>query len=153
MLLTPHLLVGAAIASKISNPFLALPLAFLSHYFFDLIPHDDYSIINIGEKRWNKSFFDFFKVFLDILVGIFLISLFSHNNPMIFAAAFLAIVPDGITMFDILFPQNNKLVILHQNLHMAVNNIGDRDDNKKITLFWAIASQIAVILIAIFLLR
>jgi len=51
MILTTHMLAGAAAASKISNPFLALPLALLSHYLCDFLPHNDYSIINIVERR------------------------------------------------------------------------------------------------------
>lgn len=40
----PHVLVGAAIAAKVGNPALALPLAFASHFVLDLIPHANPSI-------------------------------------------------------------------------------------------------------------
>ncbi len=39
MLETPHVLLGAAIATKIGNPFLAVPLSFLSHFILDKVPH------------------------------------------------------------------------------------------------------------------
>lgn len=39
MLELPHALVGAAIATKIPNPFISIPLAFLSHLLLDFIPH------------------------------------------------------------------------------------------------------------------
>lgn len=39
MLETPHALVGAAIAVKIGNPALAIPLAFASHFILEKIPH------------------------------------------------------------------------------------------------------------------
>lgn len=39
MLETPHVAVGVAIATKIPNPFIAIPLAFLSHFVLDKIPH------------------------------------------------------------------------------------------------------------------
>ncbi len=39
MLETPHVVVGAAIASKIPNPWIALPLAFASHFILDKVPH------------------------------------------------------------------------------------------------------------------
>ena len=39
MLLLPHTIVGATIAAKIGSPWLALPLAFLSHFAADLLPH------------------------------------------------------------------------------------------------------------------
>ena len=45
MLETPHVMVGAAIATKVGNPYLAIPLAFLSHFVLDRIPH------------WNPHFY------------------------------------------------------------------------------------------------
>ena len=149
MILTCHLLAAAAVASKISNPFLAVPLAFLSHYFLDFPPQQEYDISNIKERRWQKSFFDFFKVFLDISIGMLLIFFFSKNTPLIFAAAFLAIVPDFLTLLALIFPKN-KLLVKHHIFHRAINNISE---NKKIPLFWGIFSQAIVIFIAIFLLQ
>lgn len=146
------MLVGATVASKISNPFLALPLALLSHYLCDSLPHNDYSIVNISERRWNKTYRHFIEIFLDICFGAVLISLFSGNSPIIFAGAFFAIVPDGITLLSKILPQN-KLAALHQKLHNFMNNIGDLDGNKKIPVIWGISSQILIVLISIFLLR
>lgn len=45
MLELPHALVGIAIASKIANPVLAIPLAVGSHFVLDMLPH------------WNPHFF------------------------------------------------------------------------------------------------
>lgn len=39
MLETPHVFIGAAIASKIPNPFIAIPLAFASHFVMEMVPH------------------------------------------------------------------------------------------------------------------
>lgn len=39
MLETPHVFIGAAIAMKIPNPFIAIPLAFASHFILETIPH------------------------------------------------------------------------------------------------------------------
>lgn len=39
MLETPHVIVGAAIAKKIPNPLVSLPLALASHFVLDKIPH------------------------------------------------------------------------------------------------------------------
>lgn len=39
MLELPHTVVGAAIAAKIGNPALSLPLALASHFALDLLPH------------------------------------------------------------------------------------------------------------------
>jgi len=148
MILICHLLAGAAIGANISNPVLALCLALLSHYFLDILPQLEYSIRNIQGGHWHKSFFDFFKVFLDIAFGILLILLFSKNTPLIFAAAFIAILPDGFTLLNIIL-RKNKLLNKHQQFHQKINSIGE---NKKIPLFWKIFVQILVVLIAIFFL-
>ena len=151
MILSTHLIAGAIIASKISNPILALPLAFLSHYFLDSLPHKDYSITNIHLKQWNKAFFDFLRVFIDVFLGIFFILLFSDNSILVFFAAFLAITPDGVTLFSKIIPEN-KMTHLHQKIHMAANTIGDSAINKKIPYFLGILSQAIVVISAIFLL-
>lgn len=39
MLELPHTVVGAAIATKFGNPALAVPLAFLSHFVLEVVPH------------------------------------------------------------------------------------------------------------------
>lgn len=39
MLETPHVLVGATIASKIPNPLISIPLSLASHFVLERIPH------------------------------------------------------------------------------------------------------------------
>ncbi|MGD8743990.1 MAG: hypothetical protein PVJ52_00150 [Candidatus Woesebacteria bacterium] len=39
MLETPHVVVGAAIATKIPNPYVSIPLAFASHFVLEKVPH------------------------------------------------------------------------------------------------------------------
>lgn len=39
MLETPHVFIGAAIATKIPNPLIAIPLAFASHFIMEMVPH------------------------------------------------------------------------------------------------------------------
>ncbi|MFH1971517.1 MAG: hypothetical protein ABIJ05_04005, partial [Patescibacteria group bacterium] len=39
MLETPHIIVGAAIASKITNPLLSIPISFVSHFVLEKVPH------------------------------------------------------------------------------------------------------------------
>jgi len=146
MILTAHLLAGAALASKIQPAPLAFVLAFLSHYFLDIIPHWEYSTENIKEKRWRKSFPDFLKVGADICVGILLILIFSNKQPIIYAGAFAAILADGLTLLGLIF--SNKLLRHNDDFHQKIHFLRD----KKIPLFWRIFSQILVIFLAIFFL-
>ena len=148
MILTTHLLVGAAIASKMPQPtFLALVLAFLSHYLLDLLPHSEYLIKNIKGRRWHKSFLDFSKIGIDIGLGTLLILIFSKNAPIIFAAAFLAILPDAFTLLNSIWP--NKVLKIHEDFHTKKIHFLKY---KKISLFWRISSQILVLLAAIYFL-
>lgn len=39
MFVTSHLLTGAAIGSVVPNPLLTIPLAFVSHFAMDALPH------------------------------------------------------------------------------------------------------------------
>ncbi len=154
MVLTPHLLVGAAIVAKIK--FLPLPLtlllAFLSHYFLDSLPHSAYSIKNIQRKNWSKSLPDFLKVFLDIFLGFLLIFIFSKNFFLAGIGGFLAILPDGLIFLGLIFP--NKLLKLYDSLKRKIHFPENQEcENKKIPLFWGILSQVLVMLLAIYFLR
>lgn len=147
MILTPHLLVGAAITSKIKFLPLAFLLAFLSHYFLDFIPHWEYSFENIKERRWKNSFSDFLKVALDTSLGVLLIFIFSKNWPLAVVGGFFAILADGPTFINLIFP--NKLLKIFKDFHQKIHFF----KNKKISLFWRIFSQVVIVLIAIFFLR
>lgn len=148
MILIYHLLVGAAIASKIQFIPLALILAFLSHYFLDVLPQKDYSVANIVSGQWNKAFPDFLKVFLDIAFGLLLIFLLSKNTLLIFAGAFVAVIPDGFTLLHVIFNEN-KLLRKHREFHRVLNIFGE---NEKIPLWGKLLFQFSMALIAIFFL-
>jgi len=147
MIITCHLIVGAAIISKVKFLPLAFFLAFLSHYFLDFIPHWEYSVKNIKEKRWKNSFSDFLKVALDAFLGLFLIFIFSKNLPLALLGGFFALLPDGALFINLIFP--NKLSRTFEYFHQKVHYPKD----KKISPFWGIFSQILIVLIAIFFLR
>lgn len=48
MTATAHALVSAAIAKTIPNPYLAIPLAIISHFIMDAVPHWDFGV------NWRK---------------------------------------------------------------------------------------------------
>ena len=147
MVLTPHLLVGAAIATNIRFLPLALALAFLSHYFLDFLPHLEYSIENIQEKRWKSSLPDFLKVFLDISIGAFLVFIISKNFFLAGTGGFFAILPDGLIFLGLIFP--SKLLTLHDTFMKRIHFLKD----KKISPFWGILCQSLIIAVAIYFLR
>ena len=148
MILTPHLLMGSMIASKIEYAPLAIILAFFSHYFLDLIPHAEYSIDNIKNKKWQDSLPDILKVFLDFFSGILLILIFSNNQPIVFVCAFFSILPDGFSFLGYLF--SNRILESYNNIHQ--NKIHFLK-NKKFSMFWRILSQVLIIFVSLLLLK
>lgn len=148
MLLTPHILAGVLIITKVQNPILGLFLVLLSHYFLDSFPQKEYSIESIRGRNWKESLPDFMKVFSDIAIGFTIMLLVVGYNPLIVLAAILSIFPDGLTLLHCIFP-NNKLLKKHQKLHLAINAICE---NKKLPAILGVISQIVVIAIAIFFL-
>jgi hypothetical protein len=167
MILLVHLLLGALIGQKISNPILAIVLAFLSHYFLDFIPHIEYPLKE-DTKNWNDFLSNALKIFLDFCLGILLILIFSKNQLIIYICAFLAILPDGFTVLSHFIP--NKILEIHSNFHTkkihflkynpveyceaAISPSAKLFNRlKKISNFWRIISQIMILIISVILLR
>jgi hypothetical protein len=93
MLSTPHLLVGAAIVKAIPNPALSLPLAFLSHYALDTIPHWD------GSPKAPFGLKTTIAIVIDYAIGaslIYLLTVGYPNQYLIWLGAFLGTAPDFI---------------------------------------------------------
>jgi len=51
MLLTPHVLVGTAVASVVPNPLIAVPLSIGLHFLGDMVPHWDFYTNTTREQR------------------------------------------------------------------------------------------------------
>lgn len=117
MLLLPHTLAGITIVSKIQNPLVSLPLAFLSHFALDMIPHWDYftrsSIKKIANNKHRKLIIRL--VFLDFFLSLVIGGLFAHRalpdagRALTFlAGAFLANLLDGLEL-PMMFGVRNKI--------------------------------------------
>ena len=161
MILTPHILVGAAIGAKIHNLGLIIILGIFSHLILDKLPHWDY--INSGIKDFRKSknfealFKDLFKIATDGIIGlliVFLITWQTHqltNLFFIMLAIFVAVLPDILLGLVHLFAPRNfaeKYVKFHLRfLHF----LKDKEKEGKIT-FFNISTEILVIVIAIIIL-
>lgn len=153
MILICHLLAGAAIATKVRNPFLGLPLAFLSHYVLDFIPHEEYEIspkrsIDGKIKNWTPLFL---KIGADFLIGVLILLIISKNKILALSGGFLGILGDFDNVVS-LFPSLRKIKFLssHTNFHAKYLYYFA---NKKIPLWVKILSQVFVILITIYFLR
>jgi len=68
MTATGHAIIGTAIAAAISNPFIAIPVALLSHIPADLFPHWDPGTHRVSKKT-KRLIFD---ATADGAIGIFI---------------------------------------------------------------------------------
>ena len=103
MLEFAHALTGAAVASKLQNPWFSFPISFFSHFLVDLLPHWN-PPLKKGKRRSGLFYLPprtVHLIILDSLLGLFL-GLFlafralpDFNRTLIIAAGtFLAILPD-----------------------------------------------------------
>jgi hypothetical protein len=97
-------MVGIAIASSITNPEIAVPLAFCMHFVGDLVPHWDFS--NTEENNMKQGWVPI-AVFADMILGVALGVTFTlyalwvlHNSALalrIFLCGVASVLPDAIT--------------------------------------------------------
>ena len=101
MLETPHVIVGAAIATKVVHPALAIPLAFGSHFLLEKIPHWNPHLNTETEKYGKPTRRSTQIVILDttlaLAAGFFIASRALPNTAhavTILTACFVASLPD-----------------------------------------------------------
>lgn len=154
MILLVHMLFGAAIGSLADNVYVGVALALVSHYFADLFPHVEYldsveaSIQEIKTGDPKKYIISIAKVLADFLLGLVVIFFFIGNASILYLYALIAVVPDGLTVVSNLFP--NKLLATHNHFHTQILHYFTK--KKKFSLFWRIATQVAIIAISVWLL-
>jgi hypothetical protein len=103
MLETPHALVGMVFAAIIPNPLVGWPLAFLSHFLVDMLPHWNWQP---DARPWSLL-----GIILDlVLLQICLVHLVLQSPLKLILAggAFFAILPDLLEAPYIFLDYNNR---------------------------------------------
>lgn len=103
MLETPHVAVGAALATRIPNPYIAIPLALASHFMLEFVPHWN-PHLNTETKKYGKptkqtSIIVAIDVVLSLAIGGFLAyRVFPDTNHSltILFASFASVLPDVV---------------------------------------------------------
>lgn len=152
MILSVHLLAGAAVAVSVNSPVLGGIFAFLSHYFLDLLPHHEYSIRNISQKKWAKAKIDFIKISLDLAFGFAVIILTSKNLAPALFGGFLGAAADALTVLFFVFPTNIVLAKHYAFHHGKIHSAHSPFLRNKKQLWGRFLIQLLVSFIAIFLL-
>lgn len=146
MLLTQHLLVGAAIGRHVENIWLVIFFSFLSHYILDMIPHRSMPYIKgykeSGLKGVRKK--ELAIKGIEPLLGLSIFILFVHANPgysfRMSVGALFGFLPDLFTF--IIWKKDLK------RFDKFVPRPGIKWYRQTKTLVWGIATQVAVFLIA-----
>ncbi|KKS04874.1 hypothetical protein A2W45_03340 [Candidatus Curtissbacteria bacterium RIFCSPHIGHO2_12_41_11] len=136
MTATAHALIGASIAVKVVNPILGIPLAIISHFVADLIPHWD-----AGTNHRQKSLMRLrVEAALDVLLGFALVYLIFRNlvDPRyLFVMVIAAQLPDWLEapsfMFNINVPPFSWLDWLGHKIQ------------SRLALPWGLVTQIVVV--------
>jgi hypothetical protein len=147
MLSIAHGATGALIASKIPNPFISIPLALLSHYAEDRVPHWDVGqglVSGKGSKKaafLNELFFDF------PLSIIFIYVFFQMGHPLdwkVWLGWFLGLLPDFLEFpyifLNMRFTPIKQLARIHKWAHRSTPS-----------KFWGLLPQLFVILLILVL--
>ena len=102
MLETPHVLVGIAIATKVGNPLLAVPLSLASHFVLDVLPHWN-PHINREIKKYGYPRKESVRIiFVDSVLALSMGLIFAFKaQPLsqtlnILACSFVAVLPDVV---------------------------------------------------------
>jgi len=153
MLLTPHTLVGVAIATNIPNPFIAVPLALLSHFLGDKVPHWDFYSNTKKEERirgWRPL-----AVMGDLAVGVaigvayttyFLWVKESELTALnIFLCGIAAVLPDALSSLSIIGSKENKFLEILNKIQSKMQF--------QAPLPWGILTQIIVILLSVYFIK
>lgn len=152
MLETPHVMVGAAIAVKIGNPFIAIPLAFASHFVLERVPHWN-PHINTEFKKYGKvtkksTIITAVDASLALLIGTGIAYSYLPNSALAFnilACSFASVLPDVIEApYFFLKAKSNfikRWIGFQKSLQVDT------------TPFWGILTQILAIVTTIWWLR
>lgn len=117
MLETPHAVVGAAIATAIPNPVIALPLAFASHFALDMVPHWN-PHLNTELKKYGKItktsrkivYFDsFLALSLGGAIAYMALPSAAHATTVLLGA-FVGVLPDVVEIPFYFFTSKNKYI-------------------------------------------
>ena len=147
MTATAHAVLGTVIAAKFGNPYLAVPLALVSHFAADLVPHWD-----AGTNRRKKSTERlFWESFIDVVAGFVvsygIVTLLFPQTDLWYAFLIIIVaqLPDWLMSPYLFFKSKFPLFKMAYDSQKAFNSKLDKP--------WGIINQVAVVAGAIIFAR
>lgn len=149
MLETPHVAVGAAIASKIPNPLIAIPLAFASHFILDKVPHWNPHIVTETKKFGQPTEKSTNIIIVDCVLALMLGTAIAYkalpNTKMaisIMLCSFFSILPDLVEFPYFYFKRRDKFYTVWSSFQKSIQT--------DTTPFWGLLIQFITIAASIF---
>jgi hypothetical protein len=150
MLETPHVALGVAIATKIPNPLISLPLAFGSHFILDMLPHWNPHLYTetkkFGHPTKNTTIIVIADATLSALLAILAAGISLPNTAHAFwvlVAAGLSIAPDLAEGPYFFFKMRSKTIEKWIKLQRSIQN--------DVGFLLGVSTQIVMVLFCIFL--
>lgn len=148
MLETPHVAVGAAIATKIPNPLLAIPIAFLSHFVLDKVPHWNPHIITETKKFGRPTPKSTSIIIVDCVIALIFGSAVAYSTLpnvnmaiSVMLCSFASILPDLVEFPYFYFKRRDKFYTVWSSFQKSIQN--------DTTVFWGLMTQLITILASI----
>jgi len=149
MLETPHVAVAAAIASKIPNPLISIPLAFASHFILDMTPHWNPHINREIKKLGHPTKQSVNIIRADSVIALVLgtaIALHSLPNTTqflnIMICSFIGVIPDVVEA---------PYYFLHKKTTIIENWIGwQKSIQNDVAPIYGLTTQLIMILASLF---
>lgn len=151
MLLSPHVLVGVAIAKAVPNPFIAVPLSIIMHFMGDKMPHWDFYSNTPKEQRlkgWRPiAVMGDFGLGIAIGLTFTLYALWVKDDPGLALRTFLcgigSVLPDALEAPHIFTNAKIKFVERLTDIQKRMQT--------QAPLPWGILTQLAVAALALLL--
>lgn len=149
MLETPHVIVGAVIATKVVNPALAIPLAFGSHFLLEKVPHWN-PHLNAEMKKYghptrNSTLITTADTLLALTTGTFIASRALPNIGYfltIMASCLAASLPDIVEGPYFFLNFKNKIIQRWVRWQKSIQVDSE-------SIFWGLQTQIITIIFAL----
>lgn len=151
MILTPHILVGAAIGYKVHNFWLVAVFSIIVHFILDMIPHKEYEINGVKNGKLNSAFVkDFLKVAVDGLIGLLLVVLLTKDFTDLNYMA-VGIISAGLPDFLLLlsYVSRSRVLNIIRRFHEDIVHIYK---NRNAPPWLKIGSQITAVILGIVIL-
>lgn len=127
MLETPHVALGVAIASKFPNPWIAIPLSFISHFALDKVPHWNPHLYTETQKDGHPSVKSTCTAVIDIGAAFILGSGFAYmalpdtrKAALILACSFASVLSDVVKYPYYYFHWRQKWLVAWVNFERSM---------------------------------